>query len=239
MLGERIKLIRENEGLSQKAFGEKLGIPQTTYANYESNKAKVPDEIKQQLADLGINLHWFITGEGSMYMDPDRIQEEKSAVIEVEDPLTTYLSPNGRELVKCEHMDEIEIPILAQRLSAGPGQEWLDTDFTKEKLPLLARFVKPYPRALVFAAEVRGDSMTGIQMFDGDIAFFVRGEVEGDGIYAIAVDGEVYIKRVEVDPFEKTLTIRSENARYQPKIVAQDRVILLGKIIGWLHHHPY
>ncbi len=81
--------------------------------------------------------------------------------------------------------------------------------------------------------------MTGVQLFDGDIAFFVKCDMDGDGIYAISVDGEIFVKRVEYDPFNRKLVIRSENERYEPKIVDPDRVILLGKVIGWLHRHPY
>lgn len=81
--------------------------------------------------------------------------------------------------------------------------------------------------------------MTGIQLFDGDMAIFVRGEVEGDGIYVITVDDEVYVKRVAFNPFDRKVTIKSENDRYDPITVDADRIILVGKVIGWLHHHPY
>ena len=241
MLGERMKLIRESTGLSQKGFGERLGIPQTTYANYESNKSQVPDEIKQHLARFGINLHWLITGEGTMQLDSDLTVEDGDRQAYSPLPVRTgsIINPNGKVVTIEIGQGEILVPILCQRLSAGNGQEWLPADFTEERLPLLSRFIRPYNKEDVFAAEVRGDSMTGIQLFDGDIAFFVRGDTEGDGIYVISVDGEVYIKRIEMDPFARMLKITSENERYEPKLVDPDRVVIMGKVIGWLHHHPY
>ncbi|MFA6892469.1 MAG: S24 family peptidase, partial [Sphaerochaetaceae bacterium] len=87
--------------------------------------------------------------------------------------------------------------------------------------------------------EVRGDSMTGIQLFDGDFVFAVKGYIDGDGVYVIAIAGETYVKRVEQDPVDKKLRIISENTRYQPRVVDVDQVVVLGKVIGWLHHHPY
>lgn len=234
MIGERMKAIREETGLSQRLFGDKLGIAQTTYANYESNKAKVPDDIKQTLASmLQVNLHWLITGEGSMY--------NVSPADYSPSPITTgvLISKSGKiESIELQE-GEVLVPILQQKLSAGAGQEWMPEDFTDERLPLLSRFIKPYKKEDVFAAPVRGDSMTGIQLFDGDIAFFVKCEMDGDGIYVISVDGEIYIKRIEIDPFDRKLVIKSENDRYEPKVVDPDRVELLGKVIGWLHHHPY
>lgn len=246
MLGERMKLIRESIGLSQKLFGDQLGIPQTTYANYESNKAKVPDEIKQSLASgFGINLHWLITGDGPMHYNQTEsivaVSEETSETGYSPVPVRTGMLVNqsGRIETMAVGKGEILVPILNQRLSAGGGQEWIASDFSDERLPLLSRFIKPYKKEDVFAAPVRGDSMTGIQLFDGDIVFFVRGETDGDGIYVISVDGEVYVKRVEIDPFDRKLVIKSENERYKPRIVEPDRVVMLGKVIGWLHHHPY
>jgi phage repressor protein C with HTH and peptisase S24 domain len=134
----------------------------------------------------------------------------------------------------------LSIPILASKVSAGPGQEWLPEDFrTDERLPILERFIRPYSIDKIFAAEVKGDSMTGIQLFDGDFVFAVKGYIDGDGVYVIAIAGETYVKRVEQDPVDKKLRIISENTRYQPRVVDVDQVVVLGKVIGWLHHHPY
>lgn len=233
-IGSRLKEIRLYEGASQRVFGEKFDIPQTTYAKYEIDKAGIPDAFKQQLANIGINLHWLITGEGSMYNVSPTVDYSPS-------PITTgiLISKSGKiESIELQK-GEVLVPILQQKLSAGAGQEWMPEDFTDERLPLLSRFIKPYKKEDVFAAPVRGDSMTGIQLFDGDIAFFVKCEMDGDGIYVISVDGEIYIKRIEIDPFDRKLVIKSENDRYEPKVVDPDRVELLGKVIGWLHHHPY
>lgn len=240
-MNERIRVVRLSIGGSQKAFGERFGIAQQTYANYETGKVAVPDAFKQQLADIGINIHWLVTGNGPMYLDSDLTVEDGDRQGYSSVPVRTgsIINPNGRIVTIEIGQGEILVPILCQRLSAGPGQDWFPADFTEKRLPLLSRFIRPYNKEDVFAVEVRDDSMTGIQLFDGDIAFFVRGETDGDGIYVISVDGEVYIKRVEMDPFEKMLTIRSENERYQPKLVDPDRVIIMGKVIGWLHHHPY
>ncbi|WP_320130269.1 S24 family peptidase [uncultured Sphaerochaeta sp.] len=152
----------------------------------------------------------------------------------------SYLSFKGAVISEEIPDGGLSVPIITQRLSAGPGQPWTQADFIEaERLPILGRFIKPWQKENVFAAEVRGDSMTGIQLFDGDMAFFAKGEVEGDGIYVLTVDNEVYIKRVAFNPFDRKVTIKSENDRYEPMIVDCDRVVLVGKVIGWLHHHPY
>lgn len=235
----RLKLIRENLNESQAKFAKRFDMAQNTYGQYELGKRQIPDDFKMKLAQLGINLHWFITGEGSMYLDGNMAATENTPICTVS-KADTYLSAKGVPLTQEIPDGGLSVPVLAQKLSAGPGQDWTQEDMvTGERLPIVSRFIKPFPMNRIFAAEVRGDSMTGVQLFDGDMVFFVRGEINGDGIYVLAVDSDVYVKRVSFNPFTKQITIKSENERYEPMTVAQDRVTLLGKVIGWLHHHPY
>lgn len=68
----KLKEVRESTKMSQKSFGASLGLSQGTYQKYESGMASFPDELKAQLAErYGINLHWLITGEGSMHTSED------------------------------------------------------------------------------------------------------------------------------------------------------------------------
>ena len=84
--------------------------------------------------------------------------------------------------------------------------------------------------------------MTGIHLFDGDLAIFASGVIRGDGIYVISLDGEVMVKWLEFDPATQKVSIISENPRYPaPKVIRRDGDILRveGKVIGWYHNHPY
>ena len=68
-MNNRLKEIRQQEGVSQSAFATLFGLKQQTYQKYESGIASIPDDLKAQLAErYGINLHWLITGEGPMHV---------------------------------------------------------------------------------------------------------------------------------------------------------------------------
>jgi len=234
MIKDRLKQARNSLGMSQAKIAELCSIPQTTYSKYENGGA-IPESIMLVLAKFGFNLHWLITGSGNMFLD-----DSKSVSIELADTKVSYISAKGSTVTVEIPDGGLSIPIITQKLSAGPGQPWTQDDIIDgERLPIISRFIKPWNKDRVFAAEVRGDSMSGIQMFDGDMVIFVRGEVEGDGIYVITVDDEVYVKRVAFNPFDRKVTIKSENDRYDPITVDADRITLVGKVIGWLHHHPY
>ncbi len=48
----RIRNLREDNDLTQKELGEKLNMPQRTYAYYESGQRTIPPEVLIKLADF-------------------------------------------------------------------------------------------------------------------------------------------------------------------------------------------
>lgn len=51
-LGARVAELRKEQGLSQQALADQLGIPQQTYANYEVARARIPASMLPQLARI-------------------------------------------------------------------------------------------------------------------------------------------------------------------------------------------
>lgn len=87
---ERMKLIRQENNLTQAEFGEKLGVSRDVYANIENNRLKKP-ETKEPVVKLicktyGINEEWLRTGSGEKYSAIDEFTE---AVVKIDkgDPL--------------------------------------------------------------------------------------------------------------------------------------------------------
>lgn len=233
MVNERLKDLRMSLGLSQKTMGERLQIAQTTYANYETGKANIPDELKARLINqFKVNLNWLVVGQGSMYLDGKEGDEAPRK--------ETYVTPRGREVEPSPNDPSVFVPVLAGKVSAGPGEEWLPVDFREGvMIPIPRRFTRAHDIKDVFAAEVKGDSMMDAQLYDGDYVFAVRELVAGDGIYVISIAGSVYVKRIELDLLGEKVGVISENPHYQPMELAAGQVTVLGKVIGWLHHHPY
>ena len=49
---KRIRELREDHDLTQAQVGEKINVPQRTYAYYESGERMVPPHVLSALADL-------------------------------------------------------------------------------------------------------------------------------------------------------------------------------------------
>lgn len=225
----RLKEIRNDLSYSQSKFASILDLPQSTYSKYELGYA-VSDKLLLGLYNLGINLNWFITGQGEKYSSNSNLTSSKDI---------EFKTPSGKSYPVSSDVAIYSVPILASKVSAGKGEEWLPSDYSGESLPTLEKFFFGYPKDDIFAAKVIGDSMIGIDLLPGDYVYACHGRIEGNGLYVLTLDGETYVKRLEIDKIDRKIRIISENDHYPDKVVDPERVIILGKVIGWLHRTPY
>lgn len=66
---ERIRLVREHLTLSQKQFGQEIGIPLTTVSKYERGEVKPSFDILSNIGKrFSVNLNWLLAGKGEMFL---------------------------------------------------------------------------------------------------------------------------------------------------------------------------
>ncbi len=84
-----------------------------------------------------------------------------------------------------------------------------------------------------FALRIRGDSMTGARIYNGDLVYVRRTpEVENGEIAVVLVDGEATVKRVYDYP--EKLVLRAENEAYADMVYPKEEghtLSVLGKVI--------
>jgi len=85
-----------------------------------------------------------------------------------------------------------------------------------------------------FCLRVKGDSMVGAGIKDGDIVFIRKQDCVDDGeIAAVLVDDEATLKRVYLT--DDTVTLISENPKYKPMIYTKRQcknILILGKAVA-------
>ena len=86
-----------------------------------------------------------------------------------------------------------------------------------------------------FALRVRGDSMIGAGIKDGDIVFFRSQDVVDDGeIAAVIIDDEATLKRVYHG--NNSLTLVADNPKYKPMIFTPEQgksIRIIGKAVSY------
>lgn len=180
----RVKDIKVILGIkTNKELELTLGLGNGYFYDLIRGKIKKPSKLITSLFDkFKINPTWVSTGQGAIYADNQDIGTEVST-------------------------NEWKIPVLSQRVSAGPGQEWQKDDEIESyitPLELIPGLASINPRAV----HIRGNSLHGLGIHDGDVAIFDPRQdmVTKDGVYVFALDSEIFIKYCVFDPFDRTIT---------------------------------
>lgn len=212
--GQRIRHFREKAQLTLDDLGKAIGTTKQNIYKYENDiVTNIPyDKVLAMSKTLNVE-PWEILG---------------------------WPSPKTKIFELSEDSTVISIPVINQKLSAGPGSHLLSSeDITVRKIDILSTLARGVDRSTLAAAEVEGDSMIGEKICSGDLVVFSRGLVKGDGIYVISYGGDVLVKRIEVDAVLEHVNIISANPAYPVKSVPTDCVGVIGKVVGVVHAVDY
>lgn len=203
---------RKSSGKSQKDFAEALDIPQTTWAGYELGKSEPKLGTLIKLAEMGYTIPGLTTGGLSdmkarhLVTDSDTNEMLAQAAAFPKDMKADGLPP----LAKIAENGGFAIPILDQALSAGSGQPLPDGD---EPTGYIAapKELRRYGSRLA-ALHVSGDSMEPT-LHRGDLVVCDSCGWDGEGIYALRMDGCGYVKRLARKPGK--IVVISDNPKYE------------------------
>jgi len=83
----------------------------------------------------------------------------------------------------------------------------------------------------LFALQVKGDSMIGAGILDGDrVIVKQQGTAENGEIVCALIEGEATLKRFYKK--DGAITLKAENEKYAPITVSQGEFRVLGKVVG-------
>ncbi len=203
------------QGTTQEWVAAKSGISYDTIKGWIS-KNRLPrlDQAKVIADSLNLSLDAILAGKAL-----------HTFVIPVQD-----YSPNS---------EAIAIPILDHKVVPGTELDVPGSLKVIGSLPFMRKLLRGALPAEARALEIRGDAMTGLGLFGGDMVVFQPGLVEEDGIYVIQVDMLLLVKRIYFDRIARNIHIMSENERYPDKIEPLDAqaVRLIGRVLAWVHVH--
>lgn len=237
MIGETLKKLRDEKGLTLKQMGEILGVSHMTYQRYEKNDTDVSTEMLSKLADFyGVSADYLL-GRTEIKAMAGTTPAEQLDVSAVEKRIIeryTQLDENMRavcvevfrQLTGAAFPGENEKPdiIVYSRMhrmkaSAGAGYDLDNEDNWRD----IRIYDCPEAESADFAVEVDGDSMEP-DYHDGEIVFIrLADEVPVGSVGLFIHDGRGYIK----ERGEKCLI--SRNPEY-PDIHGECKTV--GAVIG-------
>lgn len=135
---------------------------------------------------------------------------------------------SGIEIFTLDESEDFIIPILPAKVKAGGygSFESPALDFPEDTIDLLKLLIKD--KETVFFANVSGDSLNGIGIFDGDILIIQKGMLPKENdVIIVFLDGEFFVKKYRPS-FKKhssnleSITLKSENPDYSDLYISSD-----------------
>lgn len=137
------------------------------------------------------------------------------------------LHPGKPRAIEILQVPAKEIPLVGRIPAGFPEEPFEDVE---EQLPVDPDF---FGSGVKFAVRVRGDSMEGAGIRDGDLAIIRQQPEAGDGqIVAALVGGEVTLKRLRKGKGGR-VELRPENPAYEPLVFdPPEQPRILGVMVG-------
>jgi transcriptional regulator with XRE-family HTH domain len=119
-IGNRLHLLREHLGYTQKDFALKLGLTHKTYWRYESDEGDPQASFLVLVMDkFGTSSSWLLTGEGEMFSEKDG-EQPKAPPDEIASEvmnLMTNLDEQGKQAVLLSARQADRIVQLEKKLT--------------------------------------------------------------------------------------------------------------------------
>lgn len=211
---DRLKTIREENGLSQADLGEKIGTDDTAISRYEKGAGaqNLTFKFKQKLTKVFNNeeIHFIETG--------DRAKTD---------------SPKSTESI-IDTNKFISVPIVSAKASGSPvGEIHYDVEI-KGEVSIAKMLFKTMPNINnIQAIEVIGNSMSP-RINPGDYVIVDKKDnFDHDGVYVLQFDSMLLVKRLQVTT--RGIKIISDNRSYDEDVYDpnddQRMMHIVGKVI--------
>jgi len=200
-IGERIRQAREAEGMSQETLGERIGYTKFAVSKWEAGTRPISIDTLKQIAEV--------------------LNRPLSYFVRT-DLEGLHIDPKFYDV-----MTQLNFTVLPVYGLVNAGEPAFVMDRPTEYITVAQEAVGKAR----FAIRVRGDSLIGLDIRDGDLLFVRPQDYADDGDIVVArLHGEEYVvKRLRKRPGE-TPILESANPQYPP-IPAVDAHII-GKVVG-------
>ena len=205
-ISERIKKLREDQGMNKNRFSNFLELPNAYITQYEKNKSEPANKFYQLVKEKipNLNLDWLITGTGEMYSAyPESKKERKKTV---------------------------PVPVLGYAECGKPASQW----YKDEHNFIEVEGVKQYKNT--FAMKAAGDSMSpyinkGDTLICADVPFDSIKDRTAV-VIAFKAPAEMYEANAKLMVRDKEhLILYSVNTKYEPVRVPLSSVIKVYKLV--------
>lgn len=195
MFTKKIKDLRQSKGLNKRQMSELLGMPYTTYNNYEiGTREPNSDVLKKISRAFGVSVDYLIDNS-----------DFKQGHLK-------FLSPDITD-------DVVTFPVIGT-IAAGYDELAVE-DWSGETVEIPVSYLKGHKKEEFFILSVHGDSMYPLYMNGDKVLVLKQNALNHSGeIGAVLYEGEnATLKKVEYADGENWLRLIPVNPEYMPKTI--------------------
>lgn len=208
-IGDRVRLLREQKGMTQEELATKLGYKSKSSVTHIEKGRDIPRSMVVTLAKILDTTPAFLMG-----------WEELSA-----DPLSELMQ-------KYDNIKPVKLkrfPMLGEIACGKP----VFADEDREHYIMADMDIHAD-----FCLTAKGDSMINARIYEGDIVFIKEMPIVDNGdIAAVIIDDEATLKRVYYYPDDNMLQLVAENPKYKPLVYQGEElnhIRILGKAVYFM-----
>lgn len=199
-VGEKIKEEREKSGVSQKAFGKKLGVSDK-YINEVETGRKVPQE---SFLDRAAKLLKVDLNDISMIATDEALMEER----EQDKYVKKEQKSQPKILGKASDVWTDAFSSVLKKVNIYDYS--LEKVLGERELPNYSNKVEGYPVDKVLYIKIADNDMSGFRIMKGDIAFAHLIKEGSNGIFLIEEKGKRVVRQIKLIGNSRALIINNE-----------------------------
>lgn len=205
--GEKLKSIRIQLGLSQKALAKKMGVAESFINEVETGRKILNEAMMDKLSKIA----------GKDINDITMSIEEETSMenvdIKVDNFKTNRPSVNKTMIKEVPQVNDVWSNALSSVLKTVPIYKYdLKEVVGSKQLPVISNKVEGYALDKVLYLEIEDDDMMGFRISKGDIAFAnLTHEVENNAICLIEINSQRVIRQIKKLDNSKVLLVSNRN----------------------------
>ncbi|MCB5268020.1 MAG: XRE family transcriptional regulator [Candidatus Cloacimonetes bacterium] len=234
MLAQRLKELRQALQKRQMDLANDLGINPSAISQMESGKINPSMDNLVQLWQLyQVDLHWLITGEGTMFSDSklERSQNTSKSWETLQKMLNKSLEEIASAKMELVDSTVIDIPVVGE-IAAGPPVE--SNLPQADTISIRKGQIRGLPGNFI-SLRVNGHSMEPSLYHDDIVVIYQCNDWEklSGKICAVRIDGAITLKMMTLDHKSQTVVLLPINEEYQPILVKPEEhsdLMLIGNV---------
>ena len=195
-VGEKVKNIRADMGITQKQLAKKLGVAENFISEIESGRKVINQSLMDRLSKvLGKDINDITMSFEEQVYEDEKVQK--------------YTEKPKKESVK-----EVWNEAFSSVLKNVPVYRYdLKIPIASKQLPLINNKVEGYAQDKVMYLEIEDDDMMGFRILQGDLAFgHMTHEIENNSLCLVEYESKRVIRQIKKLDSNKVLLLSNKGS---------------------------